>query len=146
MRLWSLHPSLLDQKGLVALWREALLAKSVLMDKTRGYKNHPQLDRFKASPNPVAEINEYLSHVSEEASRRGYRFDSSKIDSTLIEYTTLPQITVTHGQIMYEWKHLLSKVSARDPKWYETIKDMTPDVFPDFIVSDNPDIEPWERV
>lgn len=30
MRLWSLHPSYLDAVGLVALWREGLLARKVL--------------------------------------------------------------------------------------------------------------------
>jgi hypothetical protein len=33
MRIWSLHPKYLDSKGLVALWRESLLAKNVLRDK-----------------------------------------------------------------------------------------------------------------
>lgn len=28
MRLWSLHPKHLDPQGLVALWREVLLARS----------------------------------------------------------------------------------------------------------------------
>jgi hypothetical protein len=54
MRIWSLHPTLLDTKGLVALWREALLAKHVLSGSTIGYQNHPQLKRFKSSPNPHA--------------------------------------------------------------------------------------------
>lgn len=43
MRLWSLHPQYLDAKGLVALWREGLLAQAVLAGQTRGYKRHPQL-------------------------------------------------------------------------------------------------------
>jgi len=46
MRIWSLHPKYLDAKGLVALWRDALLARHVLQGKTTGYKNHPQLNRF----------------------------------------------------------------------------------------------------
>ncbi|MEM3714836.1 MAG: pyrimidine dimer DNA glycosylase/endonuclease V [Nitrososphaeria archaeon] len=40
MRLWSIHPKYLDQKGLVACWREGLLAKKVLLGKVKGYKNH----------------------------------------------------------------------------------------------------------
>lgn len=47
MRIWSLHPKYLDTKGLVALWRETLLAQHVLSGKTKRYKNHPQLARFK---------------------------------------------------------------------------------------------------
>ena len=30
MRLWSLHPCYLDPAGLVAVWREGLLARAVL--------------------------------------------------------------------------------------------------------------------
>ena len=49
MRIWSLHPSLLDRRALVACWRETLLAQKVLRGLTRGYTNHPQLIRFRAS-------------------------------------------------------------------------------------------------
>lgn len=38
MRLWTLHPKYLDPKGLVALWRETLLAQRVLAGRTRGYR------------------------------------------------------------------------------------------------------------
>ena len=53
MRLWSIHPKYLDTKGLLAVWREALLAKKVLENKTKGYKNHPQLERFKQQNDPL---------------------------------------------------------------------------------------------
>lgn len=43
MRLWSLHPSLLDRAALIAGWREALLAQKVLRGQTTGYRHHPQL-------------------------------------------------------------------------------------------------------
>ena len=70
MRLWSLHPRYLDSKGLVALWREALLAKAVLSGRTRGYRQHPQLARFRAHPEARAAINAYLAAVHEEATGR----------------------------------------------------------------------------
>ena len=78
MRIWSVHPKYLDSKGLVALWRETLLAKHVLEGKTKGYKNHPQLHRFKASEKPIECINLYLSIVFEEAENRGFHFDKNK--------------------------------------------------------------------
>ncbi|WP_308727259.1 MULTISPECIES: pyrimidine dimer DNA glycosylase/endonuclease V [unclassified Arthrobacter] len=53
MRLWSLHPELLDAKGLVACWRETLLAQKTLAGQTAGYVNHPQLVRFRASGAPL---------------------------------------------------------------------------------------------
>lgn len=49
MRLWSLHPSLLDRAALVAGWREALLAQKVLRGETTGYRHHPQLERFRGT-------------------------------------------------------------------------------------------------
>ncbi|MGA2330816.1 MAG: pyrimidine dimer DNA glycosylase/endonuclease V [Syntrophales bacterium] len=48
MRLWSLHPGYVDARGLVALWREGMLARKVLQHQTKGYKNHLQLHRFSA--------------------------------------------------------------------------------------------------
>src|SRR5215467_3185960 len=79
MRLWSIHPKYLDSKGLVALWRESLLAKNVLENKTKGYKNHPQLLRFKQARDPVNCINQYLFEIYNEAKRRNYSFDKKKI-------------------------------------------------------------------
>ena len=48
-------PGISIPQGLVALWREALLARAVLRGKTRGYRHHPQLHRFRASATPVVE-------------------------------------------------------------------------------------------
>jgi hypothetical protein len=79
MRLWSLHPSLLDAKGLVALWREALLAQRVLQGNTTGYRAHPQLHRFRQSADPLGVISTYLWAVHDEATRRGYAFGAAKI-------------------------------------------------------------------
>ena len=74
MRLWSLHPRYLDAKGLVALWREALLAQKVLQGNTKGYRNHPQLSRFKQQIDPLAAVAAYLCEVQREAARRGYHY------------------------------------------------------------------------
>lgn len=112
MRLWSLHPKHLDAKGLVALWREALLAQKVLRGLTRGYKHHPQLARFRAHPKPVAAVTTYLAAVSDEAVRRGYSFDASKLASG----RTKTKIAVTRGQLAYERGHLLRKLKVRSSK------------------------------
>ncbi|HVZ50050.1 MAG TPA: pyrimidine dimer DNA glycosylase/endonuclease V [Gemmatimonadaceae bacterium] len=119
MRLWSLHPKHLDARGLVALWREALLAKAVLQGKTKGYRHHPQLERFQAHPRPVAAINGYLAHVWHEANQRGYHFDKSKFRTS---GPGLERIMVARGQVAYEWQHLRAKVRRRDPAWYKTIR------------------------
>jgi hypothetical protein len=125
LRLWSIHPRYLDSKGLVALWREGLLAKAVLSGETKGYRNHPQLARFKASPEPVCFIAAYLKEVHVESLRRGYHFDETKIGRTVL----LNPLTVTEGQIDYEWGHLMAKLKTRDPDRYhqcETIKQPLP--------------------
>ena len=110
MRIWSIHPKYLDTKGLVALWRETLLAKHVLEDRTKGYKNHPQLNRFKECAQPLHAINYYLSVVQQEAERRGYQFDKNKI-----EWNFEPcKIPVTTGQVDYEIQHLKTKLQQRD--------------------------------
>ena len=142
MRIWSLHPKYLDTKGLVALWRETLLAKNVLEGKTKGYKNHPQLDRFKASTHPINSIHFYLQSVWEEATRRNYNFDSSKFKEIL----SMEQISVTAGQIEFEKKHLLRKLKERDEKKYNDVSGLTNyEIHPSFKLIEG-EIEAWEKL
>lgn len=113
MRLWTLHPQYLDAKGLVAAWREALLAQKVLAGRTRGYRHHPQLARFQAQPDPLAAIATFLAGLAEEAVRRGYHFDASKISRR----RSSDRIPETKGQLCYEWRHLKAKLRVRSPQW-----------------------------
>ncbi len=140
MRLWSIHPKYLDSKGLVALWRETLLAKHVLAGHKKGYKNHPQLDRFKASELALDKINQYLSEVFQEAVQRGYNFNKEKIDWNF----KTSKLKVTKGQMKYERTHLLNKLQERDLKKYEALQhiiDFEP--HPLFTVVSG-EIESWE--
>ena len=114
MRLWSLHPRYLDPQGLVALWREALLARAVLQGKTQGYRHHPQLDRFKLHCAPRAAISTYLSAVHREAMKRKYAFAADKVGRS----RTNILIPVTEGQLAFEWEHLLRKLAIRSPARY----------------------------
>jgi hypothetical protein len=142
MRLWSIHPKYLDTKGLVALWREALLAKHVLEGKTKGYKNHPQLHRFKRSEKPVDCINCYLAVIHQEALQREYNFDKQKVDWSC----TSTCLSVTTGQLQYESAHFLSKLKIRDPKKYEALKTLSSfDAHPLFKIIDG-DTEQWEII
>ena len=111
MRLWTIHPQHLDAKGLVALWREALLAQAVVLGRTRGYRHHPQLARFLATPEPAAAVASYLVEVHREAVRRGYSFDAAKIGEARFH----GRIAETTGQLLYEWKHLQQKLERRAP-------------------------------
>ncbi len=142
MRLWSLHPCYLDVKGLVALWREGLLAQKVLQGETRGYKNHPQLLRFKQTATPESYIAYYLSIVQSEATQRGYQFDLSKIAT----FGDINPITVTTGQIDYEVQHLRKKLQQRDPKKYaELMVIQNYQSHPLFTVIEG-NIESWEII
>lgn len=141
MRLWSLHPKYLDPRGLVALWRETLLAQAVLRGETCGYRNHPQLNRFKTHSAPLTAVSLYLKAIATEAKMRGYSFDKSKIRPARMTVT----LTVTSGQMEYEWAHLMAKLKKRNPalhrKW--RITEM-PEAHPLFEVRAGA-VESWER-
>ncbi len=142
MRLWCLHPSYLDTKGLVACWREGLLARKVLQGETKGYRNHPQLERFKAADEPVAALDGYLFTIWEEATRRGFAFNREKIGSHFSE----SRIPVTDGQLAYEFRHLKEKLKARDVKQYEKLAAIVaPLLNPVFQVRPG-SVESWEKV
>lgn len=142
MRIWSIHPKYLDTKGLVALWRETLLAKHVLEGRTKGYRNHPQLERFKNAEKPLDAINQYLAVVYEEAVDRGYNFVRDKINWS---FEPLKMVTTT-GQIKFEVQHLLNKLKQRDEAKYSVIiKLKTFDPHPIFETLPG-GIERWEKI
>jgi hypothetical protein len=146
MRLWSISPRLLDSKGLIALWRETLLAKNVLQGLTKGYKHHPQLIRFRQSQNPLLAINAYLETIANEATIRHYSFDTSKIDPVI---NPPEKIKVTTGQLSFEYDHLLKKLKKRSPKHYEKLiaLSISPTYFKNSIFEVVPgNIEAWEKI
>jgi hypothetical protein len=138
VRLWSLHPRHLDARGLVALWREGLLARAVLAGTTRGYRHHPQLVRFRGHRDPLAAIDAYLSRVVDEADARGYRFDRAKIT-----YRRAVKMSVTRGQLDQEWKHLKKKLAVRDRARLAAARRERPEPHPCFRVTAGP-VEAWE--
>ena len=142
MRIWSIHPKYLDTKGLVALWIETLLAKNVLEGNTKGYKNHPQLNRFKKTKSPIDAINQYLSEVYQEAKNRNFNFDKNKINWVFKK----AKIPVTTGQMNYEIKHLLMKLEKRDFEKFQEIKSISIfDSHPIFNLIEG-EIEEWEKL
>ena len=142
MRLWTLHPQYLDPQGLVALWREALLAREVLRGRTIGYRRHPQLERFRACDSPRSAINRYLVSVHAEAEARGYRFDRSKLGRITAE----ERIVATDGQLLYEWSWLMGKLSRRNESVYRRqLIVREPRAHPLFRVVTGP-IAHWEHV
>lgn len=142
MRLWSLHPKYLDPQGLVALWREALLARAVLRGQTRGYAHHPQLERFRTHAQPRLAINLYLAAVHDEATERGYAFDRSKLGPV----RPVRSIPVESGQLAYEWRHLRQKLAVRNPALLARWNNLTtPRCHPLFHRKPGR-VAPWERV
>ncbi len=140
MRIWTLHPQYLDAQGLVALWRETLLAQAVLKGQTRGYTHHPQLQRFKAAPNPLEAIAAYLQTVHANATARGYKFDAGKFHTT----QNVPPVQATRGQVEYEWQHLRTKLQARSPAVFDSIAHIAePEPHPLFTLVDG-GIADWE--
>ena len=139
MRLWSLHPSLLDSIGLVALWREGLLAQKVLLGKTRGYRHHPQLQRFRDTADPPAAIGAYLWAVIDESRARQYKFDSARIVAARKPIS----LTVTRGQLEYEMDHLRRKLRLRDRQAFRALNAAAPRAHPIFRITRG-GIATWE--
>lgn len=173
MRIWSLHPSLLDRRALVACWRETLLAQKVLRGLTRGYTNHPQLIRFRAHPQPLEAVAAYLSGLADEADARGYSFNRALIgggedsagenredknsagknsaDKAENPYASVAPIPVPLGQLEYELAFLQHKVAGRDPEWEHQLSErlaargeLAACAHPLFEVVPGA-IEPWEK-
>lgn len=141
MRLWSIHPTHLDTKGLVAVWREGLLALHVLRGQTKGYTNHPQLLRFKNHSLPIAAISAYLHMIVDEAESRNFSFKREKLEPFFL----VEPLTVTSEQIRYETQHLKEKLKIRDVQKYmeyERVTELT--AHPLFKVVPG-DIESWEK-
>lgn len=153
---------MLDSKGLVACWRETLLAQKVLAGETKGYRNHPQLQRFRATADPMAAIGAYLCGIEAEALVRGYSFNAGLIRvnpplaAGCVPGMLAPPLPVTTGQLRYEFEHLMAKVAVRDPAHALVLTDATelprvisdpayvPEPHPLFTVVDGP-VEVWER-
>ena len=141
MRLWTIHPEYLDTKGLVAAWREALLALHVLAGKCNGYRQHPQLIRFRSAPHPIDALATFLAGIAAEAERRGYNFDVGKIPRRRF----VGQLDETKGQLMYEWSHLRKKLRHRSPQLYRQLRQIkTPKPHQLFCIVSG-DVRDWER-
>jgi hypothetical protein len=141
MRLWTVHPRYLDARGLVAAWREALLAQKVLRGRTRGYAHHPQLARFRAHPQPVAAVAAFLAGLAAEARQRGYQFDTSKI----ARRRARGRMAETRGQLLYEWRHLRAKLRARAPEVFRRWRGVAvPEPHPFFQVVPG-GVRAWEK-
>jgi hypothetical protein len=140
VRLWSVHPRFLDRQALVACWREGLLAQAVIGKTSGGYSQHPQLIRFRATPDPLASVRAYLHVVVDEADARGYRFAREKV----FERAEVAPLPLTDGQLQYEWAHLMAKLAVRSPELADRWATETPAPHPLFRVVPGP-IESWER-
>ena len=141
MRLWTVHPRYLDSKGLVAAWREALLAQKVLAGATKGYRHHSQLARFQAQSDPLAAIATFLAGLADEAQSRDYHFDVTKITRRRFR----GRIPETSGQLLYEWGHLKAKLRVRAPRLVRQFQSITsPEPHPLFRIGPG-EVRDWEK-
>ncbi len=145
LRLWSLDPVYLDWKGLGGVWREGLLAQAVLLNRTKGWKNHSQLSRFKSHGYPILAIGFYLLKIYEEGCRRGYHYDKSRIIKIV---DRVEPIKVTKGQLLFELEILKERLRERDTMKFRELELETsrcyPRPHPIFEVVDG-EVEPWEK-
>ena len=145
MRIWSLHPQYLDQKGLGGQWEEGIIAQNTLFFQEGKYLNYPVLHRVKAHQEPVAWIGMYLNEILKEANvNRGYNYNDQLIKQLK---PTLP-MPVTRGQLYYEWTLLQGRLQKRDPvkmSLNDGVDINNIKANPMFYVIDG-DIEDWERV
>jgi hypothetical protein len=119
-----------------------LLAQKVLEDKTKGYRSHPQLSRFKSSPDPIGAIAGYLRCIHSEAFNRGYQFSVEKINPAGFN----GRISCTRGQLLYEWNHLKKKLRSRDAGKYRELEGIAePAAHPIFNIVEG-SIEAWEII
>lgn len=138
MRLWTIHPSHLDRAGLLACWREGLLARRVRASTVPiGYANHPQLHRWP----DVATLDAYLHGLVDEAEVRGYRFDRTKLGARI---NTSP-IPVSTGQVDFEAGRLVSKMWARGGRPRAPLSPGAIQVHPIFTIYSSDKVEEWER-
>lgn len=108
--------------------------------QTRGYRQHPQLARFRGHAAPELAIDAHLAAVREEASERGYAFDRSKLGAI----QAVAGIEATSGQLACEWEHLLRKLVVRHAALAGRRRDEAPACLPLFVIAPGP-IAAWER-
>ena len=116
----------------------------MLTGLTKGYKNHPQLDRFYAHENALEAVNAYLAGVYKEACARGYKFDAAKVGE--FDERNLAKIAVSRGQIEYEFAFLQEKLKSRDIKAYERNLSVKNIEIASIFREVDGGIEPWEKV
>jgi len=145
MRLWTLHPRYLDSRGLVSLWREALLAQAALAGKAGSFGSHPQLARFRQARSAKDAIRSYLLAIHAESLRRGFRFTLERIDGSGEQGARdAGVLVVTRGQLDYEWEQLRDRLRKRSPAaLLKTSEPFCPDPHPLFQVVRGP-VAAWE--
>ena len=141
MRLWTLHPKYLDAKGLVAAWREALLAQAVLRDRNDWLPKPSSTD-----PVPPLTLtgSKYRVLSSRAACRGKPAWVSVRPRKDRLPRGGRSRLKATLGQLGYEWKHLRAKLAIRDKAWLASLGRVArPDAHPTFRVVPG-DVEDWE--
>lgn len=113
MRLWSFHPKYLDPCGSWRCYSEGMGGIRALLGHQRMHAQHPQLERWRALDNPTNAIAWYLDVVHTEASWNNMQWAAEHTEHMAHVDSPRPTITVTHGQLVWEWQHYRHKLETQ---------------------------------
>lgn len=115
MRIWTLHPRYLDDATLREAWRDGLAARRRLVAGSKGRPTDPLIHAIAACKHPVRVIDAYLSHLHQEAQRRGKAFDRSRIDGARAG----AGFAVDSERVRDDWDQLMARMAEREPARHE---------------------------
>lgn len=156
MRLWSFHPSYLDNIGLARLYNEGIGGIRAIRGEQKMHLNHPQLTRFKVccDNHTYIILSAYLRVVHNELELRGMVNDGKFKHDLLLNYLfqntkDLFNITVNSSQINGEIVHFINKTKTQKGRYINdnlkqaiAAKNILP--HPLFTVVPGP-VESWEK-
>ena len=149
MRIWSLHPSLLDDKELKTLWKEGIKAVKAFRKLYHGERpkqvEHPQLRRFRRSGGFTI-LREMLEQVYIEAQKRDIEVNHKPIEFKGYKYQLAKRaLAVTSGQLSFEFGLLQSKLMTRAPQKFQDNEALTVIPCNPALIEIDGDVEVWEK-
>lgn len=152
-RLWSFHPVYLDNESLIETWefsrKAATALRGWMLRRALPYCRHPALERFKACPEPVQAISDYMHILADVGCERkldqGMLFNTGVIPAWR---SGLEYLTVTAGQMELEtWLYgeILVKERGGGDAYYDFWIVPEPRPHPLFRVIRGA-VEKWEKL
>jgi hypothetical protein len=164
MKLWVIDLKYLSNDRLKKLWYDGVVAMEVFDDLDKvcyvegynpkhKYLNHPDLERFKKSKNPVIMIRSYLSGVLMEINKRGIDFEGNFkqldffhfwrhfdlfYDFVKSDYED-NKVKVSNNEVIKDFNQLkeIYKNYDNNIEWYNKINDIKEPNHYDFLFKEN---------